>query len=43
MGGWKQLKPLWELLRLMVLAQKYLQVDETPLKVLDRDHKNGIH
>lgn len=41
--GWEQLKPLWELLRLMVLNQKYLQVDETPIKVLDRDHKNGIH
>ena len=27
----------------MVLGQKYLQVDETPIKVLDRDHKDGIH
>jgi transposase len=43
MGGWEQLKPLWQLLSLMVLRQKYLQVDETPIKVLDRDHKNGIH
>jgi transposase len=43
MGGWRQLEPLWGLLRLMVLNQKYLQVDETPLKILDRDHKNGIH
>ncbi|WP_291373771.1 IS66 family transposase [Cyclobacterium sp.] len=43
MRGWEQLKPLSELLRLMVLRQKYLQVDETPLKVLDRDHKDGIH
>lgn len=41
--GWEQLIPLWELLRLMVTSQKYLQVDETPIKVLDRDHKNGIH
>lgn len=43
MRGWEQLRPLWELMRLMVLNQKYLQVDETPMKVLDRDHKNGIH
>jgi transposase len=43
MGGWEQLKPLWELLRLIVLSQKYLQADESPVKVLDRDHKNGIH
>lgn len=43
MGGWEQLKPLWELLRLMVFSQKYLQADESPIKVLDRDHKNGIH
>lgn len=43
MAGWEQLIPLWRLLRLMVLDQKYLQVDETPIKVLDRDHKNGIH
>lgn len=43
MGGWEQLKPLWKLLRLIVLSQKYLQADESPIKVLDRDHKNGIH
>jgi len=43
MRGWEQLTPLWELLRLMVTNQKYLQVDETPIKVLDRDHKKGIH
>lgn len=41
--GWRHLAPLWELLKLLVLNQKYLQADETPLKVLDRDHKNGIH
>ncbi|WP_245802869.1 hypothetical protein [Cyclobacterium lianum] len=34
MIGWEQLTPLWELLRLMVTNQKYLQVDETPIKVL---------
>lgn len=41
--GGEQLKPLSELLSMVVLSQKYLQVDETPFKVLDRDHKNGIH
>ncbi len=41
--GWKYLAPLCELLRLLVLNQKYLQVDESPIKVLDRNHKNGIH
>jgi len=40
---WRHLVPLWELLKLMVMNQKYLQADESPLKVLDRDHKNGIH
>lgn len=43
MGGWEQIRPLWELLRLIVTGQKYLQVDETPMKVLDRNHKDGIH
>lgn len=43
MKGWQHLAPLWELLKLLVLNQKYLQLDESPLKVLDRDHKNGIH
>jgi transposase len=40
--GWKHLVPLWELLRLLVTSQKYLQVDESPIKVQDRNHKNGI-
>ena len=48
MAGWEQLIPLWELHRMIVLNQKYLQVDETPIKVLDRDHhpdshRGGIH
>jgi transposase len=43
MRGWRHLAPLWELLRLLVQGQKYLQADETPLKVLDRDHRSGIH
>jgi transposase len=41
--GFKHLVPLWELLSLLVKSQKYLQADESPIKVLDRDHKNGIH
>lgn len=43
MKGWKQLVPLWELLKLLVMNQKYLQADESPIKVLERNHKNGIH
>lgn len=48
MAGWERLIPLWELHRMIVLNQKYLQVDETPIKVLDRDNKSrslsgGIH
>ncbi len=43
MKGWRHLVPLWELLRLLVMNQKYLQADESPIKVLDRNHKNGIH
>lgn len=41
--GWKHLAPLWELLKLLVVNQKYLQVDETPIKVQDKQHKNNIH
>lgn len=41
--GWKHLNPLWELLKLLVIKQKYLQVDESPIKVQDKQHKNGIH
>lgn len=43
MKGWKKLVPLWELLKLLVINQKYLQVDESPIKVLDKNHKNGVH
>jgi transposase len=43
MKGWKHLVPLRDLLTLVVLSQKYLQADESPVKVLDRDHRNGIH
>lgn len=41
--GWKHLVPLWELLKMIIRAQKYLQVDESPIKVQDRHHKNNIH
>jgi len=41
--GWRHLAPLWELLKVLVINQKYIQADESPLKVLDRNHKNGIH
>lgn len=41
--GWKHLTPLWELLKLLVINQKYLQADESPIKVQDKQHKNGIH
>jgi len=40
--GWRHLSPLWELLRLLVVSQKYIQVDESPMKVQDKHHKNGI-
>lgn len=43
MKGWKHLVPLWELLKLVVLIQKYLQADESPLKVQDKNSKKGIH
>lgn len=43
MKGWKQLAPLWGLLKVLVSHQKYLQADESPIKVLDKNHKNGIH
>ena len=41
--GWKHLVPLWELLKLLVVKQNYVQADESPIKVLDKQHKNGIH
>lgn len=41
--GWKHLVPLWELLRLLVVNQKYLQADESPIKVQDKKQKSGIH
>lgn len=41
--GWKHLEPLCDLLRLLVLEQKYLQVDESPIKVLDKNDEKGVH
>jgi len=37
------LDPLYEYLKRLVLGQGYLQVDETPIKVLDRDKKGTTH
>lgn len=46
-NGWQEsvcnlLEPLYETLKHRVLSQGYLQVDETPIQVLDKDHKNNI-
>jgi transposase len=35
------LEPLYDHLKKLVIGQGYLQVDETPIKVLDHAHKNG--
>lgn len=43
MKSWIHLSPLWELLKLLINQQKYLQADETPIKVQDRKHKNNMH
>ncbi len=37
------LHPLFELLQRKILEGGYLQVDESPIKVLDQDHEKGIH
>lgn len=37
------LLPLYNCLKLKVLSSNYLQVDETPIKVLDRDKKGKTH
>lgn len=39
--GWKHLAPLWELLKLMVINQKYIQADESPIKVQDKQKQPG--
>lgn len=37
------LHPLYEVLKTKVIQSSYLQVDESPIKVLDRDHEKGVH
>ena len=37
------LTPLYDCLKIKVLSSDYLQVDETPIKVLDRDKKGKTH
>lgn len=37
------LEPLYEVLRKQVLGSGYLQADETPIKVLDKDKKGTTH
>lgn len=37
------LHPLYEVLKQKALSGGYIQADESPIKVLDRDHKKGIH
>lgn len=39
----KLLEPLGDTLRKLALASGYLQADETPIKVLDRDKKGSTH
>lgn len=46
-NGWQEsvcklLDPLYDTLKHRVLSQGYLQVDETPIQVLDKSHKNNI-
>jgi transposase len=47
-NGWQEsvcnlLEPLYEALIFRVLSQGYLQVDETPIQVLDRNKKGKTH
>jgi len=42
-GTCSLLEPLYEELKRQVLYQGYLQVDETPIKVLDKDKKGKTH
>jgi len=37
------LKPLYEVLKTKILASDYLQADETPIRVLDKDKKGSAH
>jgi len=38
-----ELTPLYEALKKKVISSNYLQVDETPIKVLDKDKKDASH
>lgn len=42
-GTCNLLEPLYEELKRLVLMQQYLQADETPIKVLDKDKKGTTH
>jgi len=47
-NGWQEsicnlLEPLYDTLKHRVLSQGYLQVDETPIKVLDKNKKGKTH
>ena len=47
-GGWVQaccklLEPLYNRLKQKVLASSYIQADESPIKVLDKDKKGSTH
>lgn len=42
-GTCSLLEPLYEVHRKLVLRSDYLQVDETPIKVLDKDKKGSTH
>jgi transposase len=47
-GGWvssvcRLIEPLYETLKKAVLQSNYLHVDETPIKVLDKDKKGTTH
>lgn len=42
-GTCKLIEPLFEALKKEVLSGKYLHVDETPIKVLDKDKKGETH
>ena len=39
--GWKHLVPLWVLLKKLIVQQHYLQADESPIKVQDKQGKVG--
>ena len=46
-NGWQEaicnlLEPLYDALKHRVLSQGYLQVDETPIQVLDKSHKKNV-